>query len=261
MPDTLTMRSMLGPHLPFLRRYARALSGSQKSGDTYVRVVLEALVEAPDSFEVGENPRLDLFRLFHAFWNPHRGTLGGGTGAEAPTELPYAARQALLLTAVEGFSAREASEILGQSEEATAQAIADAKAAIAEAIHSRVLIIEDEPVISMHLEQIVEEMGHEVAGTAMTHDEAVAEAERVSPDLVLADIQLADGSSGLDAARDILARYDVPVIFITAYPERLLTGERPEPTFLVTKPFEPETVVATIGQALLARYPALTPAG
>jgi hypothetical protein len=50
--------------------------------------------------------------------------------------------------------------------------------------------------------------------------------------------------------KDILQRYDVPVIFITAFPERLLTGERPEPTFLITKPFQPETVKAAIGQAL-----------
>ena len=77
--------------------------------------------------------------------------------------------------------------------------------------------------------------------------EAVA---RHRPGLVLADIQLADGSSGIDAVKDILGRFDVPVIFITAFPERLLTGERPEPTFLITKPFQPETVKAAIGQAL-----------
>jgi CheY-like chemotaxis protein len=71
------------------------------------------------------------------------------------------------------------------------------------------------------------------------------------PELILADISLADGSSGIDAVKDILALMDVPVIFITAFPERLLTGERPEPTYLITKPFSPETVTATIGQALL----------
>jgi CheY-like chemotaxis protein len=128
-----------------------------------------------------------------------------------------------------------------------------AKTAIAETIRSRVLIIEDEPLIAMHLEQIVEDMGHDVAAMAMTHRDALAKAHEVVPELVLADIQLADGSSGLEAAREILESFDVPVIFITAYPERLLTGERPEPTFLVTKPFKVETVIATIGQALLAR--------
>ena len=70
------------------------------------------------------------------------------------------------------------------------------------------------------------------------------------PGLILADIQLADGSSGLDAVNELLRTFEVPVIFITAYPERFLTGERPEPTYLITKPFLPETVQATIGQAL-----------
>ena len=70
------------------------------------------------------------------------------------------------------------------------------------------------------------------------------------PGLVLADIQLADDSSGIDAVKDILAEFSVPVIFITAFPERLLTGERPEPTFLITKPFQRSTVKAAISQAL-----------
>ncbi|WP_439534059.1 response regulator [Polymorphobacter sp.] len=258
------MRALLGPHLPGLRRYARAMSGSQRSGDAFVRGVLEALVAAPETISGSQNARLDLFRLFHAFFDPQHDIArtvdwSGVEGVDAPF-LPHASRHALLLTAIEGFSTGEAAIILGQTEAETAQAIADAGAAIADSIRSRVLIIEDEAVISMHLEQIVEEMGHEVVATATTRDDAVAEAQRVAPDLVLADIQLADGSSGLDAARDILALFDVPVIFITAYPSRLLTGERAEPTFLVTKPFEPETVIATIGQALLARHPELAPA-
>jgi len=55
--------------------------------------------------------------------------------------------------------------------------------------------------------------------------------------LVLADIQLADDSSGIDAVKDIMGEMNLPVIFITAYPERFLTVERPEPTYLITKPF------------------------
>jgi CheY-like chemotaxis protein len=113
-----------------------------------------------------------------------------------------------------------------------------------------VLIIEDEPVIAADIEALVSELGHRVVDIAATHDEAVDAVALRQPGLILADIQLADGSSGIDAVRDILSRYDVPVIFITAFPERLLTGERPEPTFLITKPFQPETVKAAIGQAL-----------
>jgi len=77
---------------------------------------------------------------------------------------------------------------------------------------------------------------------------------------VLADINLGEGGSGIDAVNDILNSFDIPVIFITAYPEKLLTGERPEPTYLIAKPFLPETVQATVGQALffhpLAHQPA-----
>ena len=115
---------------------------------------------------------------------------------------------------------------------------------------SEVLIIEDEPVIAADIEALVKELGHTVVDIAATRTEAVDAVARKTPGLVLADIQLADGSSGIDAVKDILARFNVPVIFITAFPERLLTGERPEPTFLITKPFQPETVKAAIGQAL-----------
>ena len=93
-------------------------------------------------------------------------------------------------------------------------------------------------------------MGHNVVGIATTRTEAVDLARKSPPDLVLADIQLADGSSGIDAVKDILADITAPVIFITAFPERLLTGQRPEPTFLISKPFREETVKTTISQAL-----------
>jgi CheY-like chemotaxis protein len=102
----------------------------------------------------------------------------------------------------------------------------------------------------MDLEALVEGLGHSVVGNARTHDEAVTMARRERPGLILADIRLADGSSGLEAVNDILTTFEVPVIFITAYPESLLTGERPEPTFLIAKPFREEMVKAVISQAL-----------
>jgi CheY-like chemotaxis protein len=128
--------------------------------------------------------------------------------------------------------------------------IAEAQNEIDAELATDVLIIEDEPVIAADIEALVRELGHTVVDIAATRTEAVAAVASKMPGLVLADIQLADGSSGIDAVKDILGRYDVPVIFITAFPERLLTGERPEPTFLITKPFQPETVKAAIGQAL-----------
>ncbi|MCG2839725.1 response regulator [Sandaracinobacter sp. RS1-74] len=255
--DQTSARHTYAPHLPFLRRYARAISGSQKAGDAYVRAALEALLADPGGLDTNpSNPRLELFRLFHLFRSP----VLQPSGIAEPEGAALHGREGLMLTAIEGFTSSEAASILNISATEMEAAIADMKARIAAAIRSRVLIIEDEPIIAMHLEQIVADMGHETVANAITREEAVQEAGRTLPDLVLADIQLADGSSGVDAVGDILARQDVPVIFITAYPERLLTGERPEPTYLVTKPFQAEAVVATIGQALLARQPLFAPA-
>jgi CheY-like chemotaxis protein len=164
--------------------------------------------------------------------------------------LPSNDRAALLLTAVEGFSLAEAGVILGETPEEIEQSIVSTQLTIEEQLASRVLIIEDESVIALDLENLVTELGHKVAGIAATKDEAVSKARAQKPGLVLADINLGEGGSGVDAVVEILRSFDIPVIFVTAYPERLLTGERPEPTYLITKPFLPETVQATIGQAL-----------
>jgi len=159
-------------------------------------------------------------------------------------------RQAFLLTALEGFTPTEAAQILGTDFADVERLIAEAQAEIDAELATDVLIIEDEPVIAADIEALVQELGHRICDVAATRQEAIDAARRDAPGLVLADIQLADGSSGVDAVKDILSERDAPVIFITAFPERLLTGERPEPTFLITKPFQPETVKAAIGQAL-----------
>jgi CheY-like chemotaxis protein len=160
------------------------------------------------------------------------------------------ARQALLLTTLEDFTIAETAAILDLSSEAVEALVAEAIADIEREQTTSVLIIEDEPLIAMQLEDLVTSLGHTISGTAATRTQARAAVAQAIPKLVLADIQLADGSSGLDAVDDILSVGTLPVIFITAYPERLLTGDRPEPTYLVTKPFQEATVRAAISQAL-----------
>lgn len=248
----MSLRQQLASELPYLRRYARALTGSQNMGDAAVRETLEALLEAPDEWNSDMPVKTELFRLFHRIWNSH--TISpletrGRSGVIA--QFPVERRQSLLLTTVEGFSAYDAATILGLTIDNVDEHVTAARNAIEDAMTARVLIIEDEPIIALHIKQIVENLGHEAIAIVRTRNEAVAKARQEAPELVLADISLADGSSGIDAVKDILAEQSVPVIFITAFPERLLTGERPEPTYLITKPFEPETVIATIGQALL----------
>jgi CheY-like chemotaxis protein len=245
----------LAPHLPYMRRYARALTGEQAAGDAYVRAALEALAAGERVLSPNLTPRVALYHVFHTIWD--------ATGARLETvdlephdasrrlmRIAPRSRQAFLLTALEGFNTSEAGQILGASSTEIEVLIAEAQAEIDAELATQVLIIEDEPVIAADIEALVRELGHQVLDVAATRAEAVEAVARATPGLVLADIQLADGSSGIDAVKDILGRYDVPVIFITAFPERLLTGERPEPTFLITKPFQPETVKAAIGQAL-----------
>jgi DNA-directed RNA polymerase specialized sigma24 family protein/CheY-like chemotaxis protein len=254
----MALAHAIAEHLPYLRRYARALTGTQQSGDAYVRACLEAIVA--DTSVLGDDvtPRVGLYRLFHRLWettNIDERPLAGSSSKDQVErrlkELTPAHRQALLLTAMEGFNGTETARILGVSEDQVREMTGKAVHEISSQPTIKVLIIEDEPIISLDLQSIVKEMGHNVVATATTRDEAVREARRTEPGLVLADIKLADGSSGIDAVRQILSEVDVPIVFITAYPERLLTGERPEPTFLVTKPFVPETVRVAISQALL----------
>ena len=256
----MSLGAELKPHLPFLRRYARALTGSQAHGDNFVRATLEAIVAAPDSFPRDVDPRLGLYRTFHAIWSSAHieeepGHAGPGEGVEGIArarlgQITPLSRQALLLTAMEGFSSEDAGYLIGASAQDTESLVAEALAEIERQTRADVLIIEDEPIIAMDIETIVRDLGHSVTGVAVTRDEAVQLAKARRPGLVLADIQLADDSSGIDAVKDILAEFRVPVIFITAFPERLLTGERPEPTFLITKPFQRSTVKAAIAQAL-----------
>jgi DNA-directed RNA polymerase specialized sigma24 family protein/CheY-like chemotaxis protein len=249
----------LAPHLPFLRRYARALTGSQKHGDAYVRQALEAIVSAPHEFPRDVDVRLGLYRTFQRIWqsthdDPER-AVGEAEGLSNVADLRLAritprSRQALLLTQLEGFTPEDAAYLMETDPAEVESLVEEAIAEIERQTHADLLIIEDEPIIAMDLETIVRDLGHNVTGVAVTRDEAVTQARAHRPGLVLADIQLADDSSGIDAVKDILSEFQVPVIFITAFPERLLTGERPEPTFLITKPFQRSTVKAAISQAL-----------
>lgn len=247
-------------HLPFLRRYARALTGSQTHGDNFVHTTLEIIVAAPDEFDTADGIRIALYRHFHRVWESAFIADGDVDAEEDPlvraanrrlAKITPLGRQILLLNALEGFTVEETAAITSTDSATVEALLADAVADIDRESRTSVLIIEDEPLIAMELEQIVRNLGHEVAGVATTHDDAVAAFEQTDAGLVLADIQLADGSSGIDAVQDILALAPVPAIFITAFPERLLTGNRVEPTFLISKPFRENTVRAAISQSLL----------
>jgi DNA-directed RNA polymerase specialized sigma24 family protein/CheY-like chemotaxis protein len=247
--------------LPYLRRYARALAGDQASGDAYVAATLEALIADPSVLEKDASTRIGLYRLFSKIWNSV--ALNANPEQPAPkaaaknlpvenrlAQITPKPRQAFLLVALEGLSEDDAARVLNIDVPALRGLVEESGRELAAEIATDVLIIEDETFIALDLEGLVESLGHKVIGVARTHSEAVAMAKAKRPGLILADIQLADGSSGLDAVNEMLRTFEVPVMFITAYPERFLTGERPEPAFLIAKPFQPATVSAVLSQAL-----------
>jgi CheY-like chemotaxis protein/DNA-directed RNA polymerase specialized sigma24 family protein len=252
----MSIAQQLAPHLPYLRRYARALTGSQSSGDAYVVSVLEALLEDSSVFERDLPSRVALYKVFDRIWRSvrvnHQPT--DPVVSIDPTRrieaLTPRSRCAFLLLAMERFDEQETAHILGTDIPHVRRLIEEAGREIADQIATNVLIIEDEPLIAMDLEGIMEQLGHSVVGIARTHREALELARDKDIGLILADIQLADGSSGLEAVNELLRSVRAPVIFITAFPERLLTGERAEPTYLITKPFQPSLVSALASQAL-----------
>jgi CheY-like chemotaxis protein/DNA-directed RNA polymerase specialized sigma24 family protein len=230
--------------LPYARRYARALTGSQPAGDALVAECLRDLLgnaaETPDGIS-------DARHLL--YWGVTRRFDQTDTHSTADG-LSTRHRQLMLLTSLEDVSAADAAPILGLSPEDANARLAEARERLRASAATDVLIIEDEPIIAMDLEELVQNCGHRVIGVAATEAEAIAIAKRARPGLILADINLGLGGDGTSAVSTILKSYYAPVIFVTAYPERLLTGDAVEPAFVITKPFEPLTLAIATYQAV-----------
>jgi CheY-like chemotaxis protein len=253
-------RQKVSEYLPYLRRFGRALTGSQSGGDSYVAATLEALIADPTTLDSTLDTRTALYRLFLEIWSTVPLNVEGALESVASLDEAGANRQielltprprvAFLLSAVEGFDLAEIASVMRCSQGEAHALLEEANREIASQMRTDVLIIEDEPLIALDIESLVEELGHNVKKIARTHGEALAAVKTFAPGLILADIQLADGSSGLEAVNEIVQSCEVPVIFVTAYPERFLTGAPPEPTFLIAKPFRVDTLKAVISQAL-----------
>ncbi|QXX75328.1 response regulator [Methylovirgula sp. HY1] len=255
----MTISQAISAHIPYLRRFSRALTGTQTGGDAYVLATLEAVVADPAEFAENADLKIALYRLFLKVWgsmpvNEHVDQMSFSAderGAQHNLEaIPLRPRVAFLLSSLEGFDKTEVARAMDLSLDEAAHLIDLAGKEISNQIRTDVLIIEDEPLIAIDIQMLVEELGHRVIHVARTHKEAIEAVRTTKPGLILADIQLADGSSGLEAVNQILGSLSVPVIFITAYPERFLTGTPPEPAFLITKPFGVDSLKAIISQAL-----------
>ncbi|WP_265501206.1 response regulator [Paracoccus beibuensis] len=248
----------IGRELPFLRRYARALTGSQTAGDNYAAATLEAILSDRSVLDGEDDLRIALFKTFHAIWQS-----SGQPVEEAEMSvrerraqdhlrgLTPNSREALLLRTIEELRTDQIARVMQIDAAEAEELVQIALNEMGSTLRGKVMVIEDEMIIAMDLKGIVQAMGHEVTGVARTHTAAIELAGKSRPDLILADIQLADGSSGVDAVNELLSSMgDIPVIFITAFPERLLTGDRPEPAFLISKPYSEEQVRSAVSQAM-----------
>ncbi len=254
--EAQSISDVLGANIPFLRRFARAMTGSQQSGDTFAAASLEAIL-ADRSVLDGVDPKTGLFKVLYGIWASAGAPVETGeSGPRAKAQKRLASltnnsREALLLHTIEGFSFAEIAQIIGVDQAEAEGLVSVARQEMADSASGSVMIIEDEAIIAMDIESIVGEMGHRITGIARTRDEAVKLGNQDPPDLILADIQLADNSSGIDAVNDLLNQLGQrPVIFITAFPERLLTGDKPEPAFLISKPYSVDQVESAVSQAM-----------
>lgn len=255
---TADLATSIGRELPFLRRYARALTGSQTAGDNYAAATLEAILSDRSVLDAEDETRIGLFRTFHAIWQSSGQPVEQGElstrekrAQDHLRALTPNSREALLLRTIEELRYDQIARVMQLDQAEAEELVQIALAEMGAALRGKIMVIEDEMIIAMDLKGIVQAMGHEVTGVARTHSQAIELAGKARPDLILADIQLADGSSGIDAVNELLRELgDVPVIFITAFPERLLTGDRPEPAFLISKPYNEEQVRSAVSQAM-----------
>lgn len=199
----MSFRQQLATQLLYLRRYARALTGSQTLGDAAVRETLEALLDAPEQWDAEAPVKTELFRIFHRIWNSEiiaplqsRGRSG------VIAEFLIKRRQSLLLSTVEGFTEDEVAKILGISESDVNSHVVAARSAIEDALAARVVIMEDESIIALQIQQIVESVEREAIAIVRTRVEAVVKARNERLELVLADISFADGASGIDSIKE-----------------------------------------------------------
>jgi CheY-like chemotaxis protein len=252
----MTASDSFTEHLPRLRRLARMLADDQQGGDAIVVATLETLA---DDGRLDADPRIALYRMFCRLWNGPMAQRVRALAMPSPSDdvlerrvfaLTPRSRQAFMLLALNEFSLKEAAAVLDLPESEVGLLVEAARREVAQQIATDILIIEDELFIANDLKALMMDLGHRVIGVARTRDEAIGLAQGIWPGLILADIALADGSSGIDAVNEIQIECPAPAVFITAYPERLLTGQTREPTYLIAKPFDPDAVRVVVSQAL-----------
>jgi PAS domain S-box-containing protein len=116
----------------------------------------------------------------------------------------------------------------------------------------RIYLVEDEPIIAAGIERKVVQLGYEVAGSASSGEKALKAMESTRPDLVLMDIKLEGRMDGIETAAEIRRRFEVPVVFLTAYADEatLDRATKQDPFAYIVKPFTDRELFGAIEVAL-----------
>ena len=117
---------------------------------------------------------------------------------------------------------------------------------------AKILVVENEAIIARDIQDKLEDLGYDVPAIASSGEEAIKKAEEIKPDLVLMNIGLKGDMDGIDAAAHIHNRFDIPVVYVTAYMDekRLERAKVTEPFGYIIKPFEDKELASTIEKAL-----------
>lgn len=243
---------------PSVRQYGRVIVGSTHWGDHLVARALEDISADP---ELGLSPShsRNVLRGLSRLWNGWFGanmrdyvSASCADGERHGVRLSKPAgieRQAALLSDYRQLPHEQTAKILNVPTNKVTQACLEFRKT---KIHdgATVLLIEDDLLIAEAVRAQVETMGHHCSCIAATAEHAIESAFSVTPDLIISDIKLADGTSGLNATRQINESVPVPTIYLTAFPELVLTGASHEPEFVLSKPYLPTQLEALMKHVL-----------
>lgn len=232
--------------LPYLRRYARALTGTTAAGDLLVTRVLESALGSRDP------TRAALYRRMN---HAHDAAGVPRLASVHPVESALYAldeldRRVYLLVNLEDLALTEAAEVVGITPEAAMARLFHAREAVRSRLTAVIMVVEDDAIIAFDLAETVRGMGHIVCGTAATMDEALAVAAEHTPTLALLDIRLAEGDNGIEVAGELRRRRFLPVIFVTAFPDELAKRGLEHLGPVIPKPFTREQIEQAITRAV-----------
>ncbi|MAW82727.1 MAG: hypothetical protein CMI63_21030 [Parvularcula sp.] len=241
--------------LRFVRQFARAVTSDQFLGDEIAAAALQRFDYSAVEGLPDRERQITVFRAFYDAWRS--ASAEGGAAFSNRSVLaarPFTAeppRQLVLLVDVIGLEIEKAAALIGVEPSEAKRLLSEERRRIAATqVSGTALVIEDEPVIALEVAATLETIGLKVLATARTADDAIRLANKHRPDVVMADYDLGAGRTGLDAVREITSTLPVIAIFLTAYPDDVLSGDDYEPTFILTKPFDERALRAAIVHGL-----------